>query len=232
VKLLYEGKAKRVYELDNDILVMEFKDEVTAGDGAWRDEAPGKGEMAAKTSAKLFQYLQANGVNTHLVRYEAPNRLVVKRLEMIPLEVIVRFYAYGSILKRMPKLSKLQRLDPPIVEFHYKSDELHDPLILAEDAVATGIVSMREVEGIKAMALRAAELLRDVFERKGATLVDIKFEFGRLGGGLVLGDEISGDTMRVLLNGEHLDKEYYRATRDVKGLLNRYRTLLQMLEDL
>ena len=230
MKLLYEGKAKRVYDAGNGLLIMEFKDEVTAGDGARRDHAPRKGELAAKTSAKLFEVVERAGVETHYVGFEPPNRLVVKRLDMIPLEVIVRFHAYGSLLKRMPLLKKMQRLDPPIVELHYKSDELHDPLILPEDAVVAGLLSRGEVEEIMRLSLAAANALYRFFESRGATLVDIKFEFGRLGGRLVLGDEISGDTMRVLVNGEHLDKEYYRATGDVQGLVNRYERLLQLVE--
>jgi phosphoribosylaminoimidazole-succinocarboxamide synthase len=196
MKPVYEGKAKRVYDAGGGLLVVEFKDEVTAGDGARRDKAPGKGELAAKTSALLFREV-AGVVKTHFVEYKPPNSLVVRRLDMIPLEVIVRFYAYGSFLRRMPLAPRLKKFSKPIVEFHLKDDKLHDPLVLAEDAVEAGLASEGEIAEMK---------------------------------GLALAYEISGDTMRVLYRGEHLDKEYYRQTGDVAGLLERYRSLLSLIE--
>lgn len=227
MELLYEGKAKYVYRR-GDVYVMVFKDVVTAGDGARRDLAPGKGALAAETSALLFRYLQRRGFETHFLSFEAPNALVVKPAEVLPLEVIVRFKAYGSHLKRMPRLKPLQPLSRPLVELHYKDDKLHDPLVLEQDVVEAGVASAGELAQIREVSVGAAEALRELYLGAGCDLVDIKFEFGRVSGGLVLVDEISGDTFRLLCGGEHLDKEYYRKTGDVAGLLERYRRLLEL----
>lgn len=209
---------------------MEFKDEVTAGDGARRDSAPGKGELAAKTSALLFRVV-SSVVNTHFVDYKPPNSLIVRRVNIMPLEVIVRYYAYGSFLRRMPLVPRLRRFSRPIVEFHLKDDGLHDPLLLEDDIIESGLATREELDEMRRMALATADRLSEVFEGRGAQLIDAKFEFGRdPDGGLVLADELSGDTMRILYNGEHLDKEYYRQTGDAKGLIERYKKLLALLE--
>ncbi len=227
---IYEGKSKRVYEVSPDILVLEFKDEVTALDGLRKDRVENKGVYAAALSAHLFKYLEENGVRTHLVEYDGDRRLKVRRLSMIPLEVIVRNYAYGSQLKRMPLLQRLKRFSRPIVEFHYKSDELHDPLVLREDILEAGLLTESELAKIESTSLRVNELLRDLFERHGLTLVDVKLEFGRLGDEIVLGDELSGDTMRVLTrDGTHLDKELYRRGASPSQLAESYRRLLDIL---
>ncbi|MEM4437928.1 MAG: phosphoribosylaminoimidazolesuccinocarboxamide synthase [Pyrobaculum sp.] len=231
MELLYEGKAKQVYRRGG-LYVLVFKDVVTAGDGVKRDAAPGKGALAAETTALLLQRLEAAGVATHYVAYEPPNAIVAKPADVVPLEVIVRFKAYGSQLKRMPRLAPLQPFSKPLVELHFKDDKLHDPLVLEEEALEAGLVTAQELEYIKFTSVKAATVLKSLYAKAGCDLVDIKFEYGRAEGRLLLIDEVSGDTFRLLCGGEHLDKEYYRKTGDVLGLLERYRKLLQITKSL
>ncbi len=227
---MYEGKAKRVYELSPDELILEFKDELTAFDGAKRDSAPMKGVYAAALSAFLFKYLEDNGIETHFMEYNGDRRIKVLKLEMIPLEVIVRNYAYGSQLKRMPLLKPLKKLSKPIVEFHYKSDELKDPLVLPEDIVEAGLLTRDELNNIIDLSLRVNELLTKLFEKCGLTLLDLKLEFGRKTGRIILGDELSGDTMRLLdREGRHLDKEAYRRGAPPNELVQNYKKILDIL---
>jgi len=230
LEIMYEGKSKRVYVKTTDELVMEFKDEVTAGDGAIRAVAPGKGVLCAAVSAYFFKHLESRGIRTHFLSYDGVRRLTVRRLRMVPLEVIVRNYAYGSLLKRMPLFRELQPLNPPLVEFHYKDDSLHDPLVLVEDVVRAGLATRELLDAMVEASLRANEELTKLLASKGLALVDAKFEFGLLGGELVLADEISGDTVRVLdESGRHLDKEVFRRSKSVELLLVAYRELASRL---
>lgn len=228
-RLLYEGKAKKVYMLPDGRGLMVFKDEVTAFNGARRGAAPGKGVLAAMLSARLFEVLEDAGVGTHYICYPGGNTLLVERRQVLPLEVIVRRYAYGSMLKRMPLLKKMQRLEPPLVELHYKSDELGDPLLHPMDPVYAGIVSREELASLEELALRAAEVLAGFWRRRGLELVDLKLEAARHGSGFIVVDELSGDTMRLLDGGErHLDKQVYRDTGSVEALLEAYRRLVEL----
>ena len=231
LQLIYEGKSKRVYAMDEYRLVMEFKDDVTAADGLVKAVAMGKGILAARISSYLFNILGKSGVKTHFIDYDGKRRIVVKKLEMIPLEVIVRNYAYGSLLKRMPLYKPLQKLEPPLLEFHYKDDDLHDPLVLEEDIIRVGIIDNNMLNYIKEVSLKVNSILTDFFKSKGLRLVDIKLEFGiDRHGEVVLADEISGDTFRVLdEHGEHLDKEIFRRTRDVGALLKAYLRLAERI---
>ncbi|MGC8583631.1 MAG: phosphoribosylaminoimidazolesuccinocarboxamide synthase [Thermoproteus sp.] len=227
MELIYEGKAKRIYRTDRG-LIMEFKDEVTAGDGARRDAAPGKGILAAELSSLLLKYIEAAGVPTHLIEFVPPRSMLVRPARVLPLEIIVRYKAYGSFLKRMPHVRPLAEFRRPIVEFHLKDDRLHDPLLLEDDVVEAGLATEAELDVARRMALKAATALRELYRKADCDLLDVKFEFGRIDGELVLVDEISGDTFRVLCGGEHLDKEYYRRTGDVVGLVERYKKLLEI----
>jgi len=231
LRFLREGKSKRIYVKGEDTLVLEFKDYVTAFDGTRRDDVVGKGVINARISAHLFRKLEESGVKTHFIEYDGCRRLVVRRLEMIPLEVIVRNYAYGSLLKRMPLFKPLDKLEPPIVEFHYKDDSLHDPLVLREDVVRAGLLTEDEVEEIIEASLRANEVLSKIFESRGLKFIDVKFEFGRdRSGELVLADEITGDSFRVIdPEGRHLDKEVYRRGGTPQELVSRYMELLSKL---
>jgi len=225
--ILKEGKSKRVFKRDDGLLILEFKDEITARDGAVRDIALGKGALSAKTSAMLFEFVSSS-IPTHYKAYVEPNKLLVIEAEPIPIEVIVRRYAYGSMLKRIP-IRPMKSLNY-LVEFHWKNDDAHDPLVLPEDVIESGLMTREELHNVSRMAVDAFKLLEALFARANCTLIDAKFEFGRSDRGLLLIDEISGDTIRVLKDGEHLDKEYYRRTGDVRGLLERYEKLASLVE--
>jgi len=229
--LIYEGKSKRVYVKNRDELILEFKDEVTARDGALRSFIRGKGIINARVSAYFFSVLNKKGIDTHFLDYDGARKMAVKKLRMLPLEVIVRNYAYGSQLKRIPLLKPLQELNPPIVEFHYKDDSLHDPLIIVDDIINSGIATHEELNFIIKTSLRINDILREVFSEAKLKLIDFKIEFGRdRDNKLILADEISGDTFRVLDdNGKHLDKEVFRRTGDPKLLIDAYIRLCEKL---
>ncbi len=229
-RLIYEGKAKRVYLISNDELIMEFKDEVTALDGARKEHAPGKGKLTASQTAFFMDYLTKSGIRTHFINWDGDRRIHVRRLRMIPVEVIVRNYAYGSFVRRMPLMKPLTRFTAPLVEFHLKNDEFHDPLILLEDIIEAELASMEQIMEVKSVALKVNQLLSELLSKHGLILVDFKLEFGINGNGaLVLADELSGDTMRILMNGKHLDKELFRMGGSVKELVEAYSTLNSIL---
>jgi len=230
-KLLKEGKSKKVYAEDDNTLILEFKDEVTAFDGARRDIIPGKGVLNARLSAEFFKLLEEAGIPTHFIKYDGCRSIFVKKLEMIPLEIIVRNYAYGSLLKRMPLFKPLKKLKPPTVEFHYKDDALHDPLILPEDALKAGLVSVRELEEMFSIALKVNDALSSILSRKKLRLVDFKIEVGRdHENKLLVADELTGDAFRVLdEKGRHLDKEVYRKGGSPRDLFLTYLELARKL---
>jgi phosphoribosylaminoimidazole-succinocarboxamide synthase len=225
MELIYEGKAKLMYRASDDTLIMRFKDEVTALDGTRREYAPGKGRLAASQSAFFFRLLEGAGVRTHFIDWNCDRDIKVRRLRMIPLEVVVRNYAYGSLLRRMPLLKPLSPLPNPIVEFHYKSDELHDPLVLPEDIVAAKIMDRKDLDSITYTSLRINDLLTRFMGQRGLVLIDLKLEYGYLGSELLVADEISGDTMRVMCGGRHLDKEVFRRGGGVGDLVAAYEEL-------
>ncbi len=178
-----------------------------------RSMPPGKGRLAAAQTVFFMQLLGKYGIRNHLVDWDGDRKILVRSLRMIPIEVIVRNYAYGSFLKRMPPLVKpLTKFRKPLVEFHLKSDELHDPLITTDDIIEAGLVDYGQLNEIINTALRVNSILSEFMaSRGGLTLVDFKLEFGfDKSGNIVLADEISGDTMRILINGRHLDKELFR----------------------
>lgn len=231
MKLLYEGKSKRVYERDAATLLIEFKDDVTAMDGALKSSVKGKGVINARVSAYLFRYLEGRGIRTHYIDYDGLNIIVVKRLKIVPIEVIVRNFAYGSLLKRMPLYKPLQKFSEPLVEFHFKDDTLHDPLILKDDIINTGLLSKEELEYIVQTSLRVNYELKELFSSKNLSLIDMKLEFGKDNdGNIFLADEISGDTFRVLdERGRHLDKEIFRKTGDADLMIKAYVELCNRL---
>jgi len=231
LNFLREGKSKRIYVKDVSTIVLEFKDFVTAFDGARKDNVLGKGVVNARISAYLFRRLEEEGIKTHFIEYDGCRRITVKKLDMVPLEVIVRNYAYGSLLRRMPLFKPLSKLEPPIVEFHYKDDRLHDPLVLREDVVGAGLLTDGEVEEIIKLSLKINEFLTSLFEERGLKFIDVKFEFGRDSEGeFLLADEITGDSFRVIdSDWRHLDKEVYRKGATPQELISRYLELLRKL---
>jgi phosphoribosylaminoimidazole-succinocarboxamide synthase len=222
--LLYAGKAKSVYHTDVDgKLIVEFRDDITAFDGGKKDVLRNKGSYNAEVSAFLFEYLGKHGVKTHFVNMIDPRHMVVRKLEMIPLEVIVRNVAAGSIVRNYP-FKEGTKLDPPVIVIDYKDDSRHDPMLNDDLIVALKLATMAELKKIKTAALEINRLLFDLLDAQGITLVDFKIEFGRQGKMICLGDEISMDSMRLWdkKSGESLDKDVYRFEKgDVMATYNR-----------
>jgi len=211
-QLLVKGKAKSVYSTDEkDKLIIEFRDDITAFDGGKKDVLTNKGNYNAEVSAFFFKFLGQNGVKTHFFTMVDPHHMVVKKLDMIPLEVIVRNIAAGSIVRNYP-FREGTPLDPPLIVIDYKDDARHDPMLNDEIIIALKLVTPAELKKIKKMALDVNRLLSALLAHQGITLVDFKIEFGRQGKTIYLGDEISMDSMRLWdkKTGESLDKDVYR----------------------
>jgi phosphoribosylaminoimidazole-succinocarboxamide synthase len=221
--LLYTGKAKSVYYTDTKgKLIVEFRDDITAFDGGKKDVLKNKGSYNAEVSAFFFGYLEQKGVKTHFFTMLDPNHMVVKKLEMIPLEVIVRNIAAGSLVRNYP-FREGTLLDPPLIVIDYKDDARHDPMLNDEIILALKLVTSAELKKIKKVALEVNRLLSALLSSQGITLVDFKIEFGRQGKTIYLGDEISMDSMRLWdkKTGESLDKDVYRFEKgDVIAIYN------------
>jgi phosphoribosylaminoimidazole-succinocarboxamide synthase len=211
-ELLYAGKAKSVYRTDaNGKLIVEFRDDITAFDGGKKDVLARKGSYNAEVSAFIFRYLEENGVKTHFLNMIDERRMVVRDLSMIPLEVIVRNIAAGSIVRNYP-FKEGTPLKPPVIVIDYKDDTRHDPMLNDDLIVALGLANATELKKLKTVALEINRLLVKLMAAQGITLVDFKMEFGRQGRKIYLGDEISMDSMRLWdkKTGASLDKDVYR----------------------
>jgi phosphoribosylaminoimidazole-succinocarboxamide synthase len=222
--LIIKGKAKSVFTTDTKgKLIVEFRDDITAFDGGKKDVLKNKGGYNAEVSAFFFEYLEKNGVKTHFFTMLDPHHMVVRKLEMIPLEVIVRNIAAGSIVRNYP-FEEGTPLDPPLIVIDYKDDSRHDPMLNDEIILALKLVTSAELKKIKTVALEVNRLLSALLEAQGITLVDFKIEFGRQGKTIYLGDEISMDSMRLWdkKTGESLDKDVYRFEKgDVMAIYNK-----------
>ncbi len=222
-KLLYTGKAKSVYHTNvKGKLIVEFRDDITAFDGGKKDTLRNKGCYNADVSAFFFSCLEKNGVKTHFLEMLDEKRMAVRELSMIPLEVIVRNFAAGSILRNYP-FKEGTPLKPPVIVIDYKDDSRHDPMLNDDLIVALRLVTPAELKRIKTIALRVNTILSGVLAKQGITLVDFKMEFGRQGKTIYLGDEISMDSMRLWdkKTGESLDKDVYRFNKgDVMATYN------------
>ena len=227
--LLYKGKAKSVYTTSTKgKLIVEFRDDITAFDGGKKDVLKNKGNYNAEVSAFFFEYLERNGVKTHFFTLLDPHRMVVRKLEMIPLEVIVRNVAAGSIVRNYPFIEG-DPLSPPLIVIDYKDDSRHDPMLNDEIILALHLVTSSELKKIKKIALEVNRHLSMLLEAQNITLVDFKIEFGRQGKKIYLGDEISMDSMRLWdkKTGESLDKDVYRFEKgDVMAV---YRTVAERI---
>ena len=227
--LLYKGKAKTVYTTSTKgKLIVEFRDDITAFDGGKKNVLKNKGSYNAEVSAFFFEYLERNGVKTHFFTMLDPHRMVVRKLEMIPLEVIVRNVAAGSIVRNYPFIEG-DPLSPPLIVIDYKDDSRHDPMLNDEIILALHLVTSSELKKIKKIALEVNRLLSTLLEAQNITLVDFKIEFGRQGKKIYLGDEISMDSMRLWdkKTGESLDKDVYRFEKgDVMAV---YRTVAERI---
>ena len=223
-ELINSGKVKSVFTTENeDEVIIEFRDDMTAGDGARKEVMDKKGAYNATISAKIFKVLEENGVETQFIDLPEPNVMVAKKLEMIPIEVIVRNIATGSLVRNYP-IEDGKKLDPPIVQMDYKDDEYHDPMLNRSLIKALEIASDEEIEILIEKALKINEVLVKFFADAGIILVDFKIEFGKdKDGNILLGDEISPDGCRLWDSEtlEMLDKELFRKGKD-NEVMNAY----------
>ncbi len=224
---LYEGKAKKVFATpEADLVIVSYKDDATALDGLKKGTIAGKGAVNNRMSNYLMQLLEKNGVPTHFVEELNDRETVVKKVSIVPLEVIIRNVSAGHFAQRYGVEEGIV-FDEPTIEFSYKNDELHDPLLNAYHALALKLATRDEIETIKSMAFRVNTVLTEYFKQLGVRLVDFKLEFGRLpDGSIVLADEISPDTCRFwdLKTNEKLDKDRFR--RDMGGVEDAYREMM------
>ena len=224
---LYEGKAKKVFATDDpNLVIVDYKDDATAFNGLKKGSIAGKGVINNVMSNHMFQLLEKQGVPTHFVEQLSERETLVKKVSIVPLEVIIRNISAGSFAKRFGVEEGIV-FDEPTIEFSYKNDDLHDPLLNAYHAIALKLATREEIETIKTMAFRVNEVLTEYFRTLGVRLVDFKLEFGRLADGtLVLADEISPDTCRFwdLKTNEKLDKDRFR--RDMGGVEDAYREMM------
>ncbi len=227
MKLLYEGKSKKVFEVSEREVFIEFKDEVTAFNAQVKAEFEGKGYYTYKISSFLFEILKNEGIPTHYI--EVGDRgFRAHKVKIIPVEVVMRNRATGSIVKRLG-ISEGTVFDPPLIEYFYKSDELGDPMVCKEHIVRFGWMKEEEIEKVKDLALRVTKILTEFFAKKNLILVDIKYEFGyNIDGEIILADEISPDTFRVWTQkGESLDKDVFR--KSTGNVVEVYKKLYEIL---
>ena len=225
---LYEGKAKKVYATnDPDLVIVSYKDDATALDGLKKGTITGKGVINNRMSNYLCRLLEKHGVPTHFVEELNDRETVVKKVSIVPLEVIIRNISAGSFAKRYGVEEGIVFAETTI-EFSYKNDDLHDPLINSYHALALGLATKKEIEEIKAMAFKVNDILKEYFLSLNVKLVDFKLEFGRLKDGtIVLADEISPDTCRFwdADTNEKLDKDRFR--RDMGGVEDAYNEMMK-----
>ena len=225
---LYEGKAKKVFATtDPALVIVSYKDDATALDGLKKGTIVGKGAINNRMSNHIMQLLEKQGVPTHFVAEINDRETVVKKVSIVPLEVIIRNISAGSFAKRYGVEEGIV-FSEPTIEFSYKNDDLHDPLINDYHAIALGLATREEIETIKKLAFKVNEVMKEYFKGLGVTLVDFKLEFGRLDdGSIVLADEISPDTCRFWdsKTNEKLDKDRFR--RDMGGVEDAYKEMMR-----
>lgn len=231
--LLYEGKAKRIFSTNNNHeLRVEYKDEVTAGNGAKKDTMVGKGRLNNQITSIIFKHLQEKGVESHFIKQLSETEQLVESVKIIPLEVVVRNIASGSITKRLG-LENGQIFKEPLVEFFYKNDDLNDPLITDDHIKLLNIANDKDIKILKTKALAINEVLKQLMKEMNLKLVDFKIEFGKTETGkILLADEISPDTCRIWDKDTNVnfDKDVYR--NNTGSLIETYQLFLNKLEDL
>lgn len=225
---LYEGKAKKVFATDDaNLVIVDYKDDATAFNGLKKGTIAGKGVVNNKMSNYLMQLLEKNGVLTHFVEELSDRETLVKKVKIVPLEVIIRNRAAGSICKRLG-LEEGMDFTAPSLEFSYKDDELGDPLINSYHAISCGFATKEDVDTITEMAFKINEVLKEYFKSIGVELIDFKLEFGKTADGtIVLADEISPDTCRFwdIETHEKLDKDRFR--RDLGKVEDAYAEMMK-----
>lgn len=231
-KKRYEGKAKIIYDTDQpDVLLSWYKDDATAFNAQKRGQIVGKGEINCTMSSRLFQLLEANGIQTHWIDQPSSNTMRVRAVTIVPLEVVVRNIAAGSLC-RQTGIAVGTVLDPPLVEFYYKNDELGDPLMTRDRILAMELTTDNVLEQLETLARQIDEILSTFFEQCGITLVDFKLEFGYDDtGNILLADEISPDTCRLWNKAEPdpqkrvMDKDRFR--HDLGNVESAYQQVLE-----
>ena len=229
---IYEGKAKKVYKTDDpELYIVDYKDDATAFNGLKKGTIAGKGIINNKMSNRLMQMIEQKGVPTHFVRELSERETLVKKVSIVPLEVIVRNIAAGSFSKRYG-VDEGMVFEEPVIEFSYKNDALGDPLLNTDHALALKVATRAEIDTIKSYALKVNSILKAFWAECGITLVDFKLEFGKTtDGSIILADEISPDTCRLWdsATGEKLDKDRFR--RDLGGVEEAYAEIMKRLVD-
>ncbi len=228
--LIYTGKAKSLYQTDQaQYLITEFRDDTTAFDGAKHEQLAEKGVTNTRISNHIMQVLEQAGVPTHFVESLSNNEIIVRRLEMIPLESVIRNVAAGSLCRRLG-IEERMELDPPLWELFLKNDELHDPIVNQFHALNFGWATQAQLDEMHALTLKINSVLRELFAKGGMILVDAKFEFGMADGKMYLGDEISPDSCRIWDEEtlEPLDKDRFR--KDLGGVVDAYQQIAKRLE--
>ena len=227
---IYEGKAKKVFATDDpDVVIVDYKDDATAFNGIKKGSIAGKGVINNRMSNHMMRKLEAEGIPTHLIEELSERETAVKKVSIVPLEVIVRNISAGSFAKRFGVEEGIV-FDDPTIEFSYKNDDLGDPLMNAYHAVALKVATWEEIDLIKNYAFRINTLLKGFLKSVGIDLVDFKLEFGKTSDGkLVLADEISPDTCRLWdeVTHEQLDKDRFR--RDMGGVEDAYQEVMRRL---
>ena len=226
---LYEGKAKKVFATDDpDIVIVDYKDDATAFNGLKKGTIAGKGVINNKMSNMMFRIMEQHGIPTHFVEELSGRETAVKKVQIVPLEVIIRNTAAGSFSKRYG-VPEGKKLPVTVFEFSYKNDDLGDPLINDYHALAMELATPEEIETIKRMAFKVNDVMKEFFASLNIDHIDFKLEFGRFKGQIILADEISPDTCRFwdMTTGEKLDKDRFR--RDLGGVEDAYKEVFARL---
>ena len=229
LEMLYEGKAKKVYKTaQEDVYIVDYKDDATAFNGLKKGTIVGKGVINNRISNHMFKLLENEGVPTHYIEELSDRETAVKKVEIVPLEVIIRNVSAGSFSKKLGMEEGIKLLAPTL-EFSYKNDDLGDPMINDYYAIALGLATREEIDKISKMAFKVNEVLCKYFEECGIELIDFKIEFGRSKGEVILADEISPDTCRLwdIRTHEKLDKDRFR--RDMGGVEDAYAEVLKRI---
>ncbi|MCI9273959.1 MAG: phosphoribosylaminoimidazolesuccinocarboxamide synthase [Clostridiales bacterium] len=228
-EMLYEGKAKKVYATDDEgLCIVSYKDDATAFNGQKKGTIVGKGVVNNRMSNYLFKLLEEKGVKTHFVEELSDRETAVKKVSIVPLEVIVRNKAAGSLSKRLG-LEEGTPMKIPVLEFSYKDDDLGDPMVNEYHILAAGFATKEEIDTISAMAMKVNEVLCEFFKSVNIELIDFKLEFGKYNGEIILADEISPDTCRFwdIHTHEKLDKDRFR--RDMGGVEEAYAEVMKRI---
>lgn len=229
--LLYEGKAKKIYSTeDPNIVLIQYKNSITAFNGQKKEEIEGKGELNNRISSQILQLLTEKNIPNHFIKVVSPTEQLVKKVEIIPLEVVVRNIVAGSLAKRVG-LPEGTNMMEPLVEFYYKNDDLGDPLLTNEHIKLLNLISEIELEKLRNIALKINDILIEFFKGIHVNIVDFKLEFGKdVDGEILLADEISPDTCRLwdMNTKKKLDKDVFR--RNLGSLTEAYQNILSRMK--